>query len=98
MFNNVTVEYLYIFCDGFLFKFKFKLYLKGQSNEIFDLQFFSKFEPACATDQRVKIFSILFKNSLSYSNFKSIPRRVSLPGVSYPCKSISPGYHTPASQ
>ena len=25
--------------------------LKGQSNEIFDLQFFSSFEPALATDQ-----------------------------------------------
>ena len=47
------------------------MFLKGQSNKIFDLQFFSLFEPACATDQRVKIFSILVKNSLSYSNFKS---------------------------
>ena len=79
---------------------------EGQSNEIFDLQFFSSFEPALASDQWVKIFSILVKNSQSYSNFKSenltprgiIPRRVNLPGVSYPCESISPGYHTPASQ
>ena len=79
--------------------------LKDQSNEIFDLQFFSSFEPALATDQWVKIFSNLVKNSQSYSNFKPknlTPRgiilwRVNLPGVSYPCESISPGYHTPAS-
>ena len=31
--------------------------LKGQSNEIFHLQFFSSFEPALTTDQWVKIFS-----------------------------------------
>ena len=41
-------------------------FLKGQSNEIFDLNFFSSFEPACATDQWVKTFSILVKFSLSY--------------------------------
>ena len=35
----------------FLLKF---FYLKGQSNEIFDPQFFSSFEPAWATDQWVK--------------------------------------------
>ena len=29
--------------------------LKGQSNEIFDLQYFSTFEPAWATDYWVKI-------------------------------------------
>ena len=76
--------------------------VKGQSNEIFDLQFFSSFEPAWATDQWVKIFSILVKFSLSYSNFSESPRgmilrRVNLPGVSYCAESISPGYHTPAS-
>ena len=80
--------------------------LKGQSNDIFDLQFFSSFEPALATDQWVKIFLNLVKNSQSNSNFKSenwtpggiVPWRVRLPGVSYHSKSISPGYHTPASQ
>ena len=46
-----------------------KLNLKGQSNEIFDLQFFSSFEPAWATDQGVKIFLILVKFSLSFLNF-----------------------------
>ena len=66
--------------------------LKGQSNEIFDLQFFSSFEPAWAKDLWVKIFSILVKFSLSYSNFSESPRgmilrRVNLPGVSYPGKS-----------
>ena len=82
------------------------LMLKGQSNKIFDLQFFSSIKPALATGQWVKIFSNLVKNSQSCSNFKSknptpqgiIPQRVRLPGVSYPGKSISPGYHTPGSQ
>ena len=63
--------------------------LKGQSNEIFDLWFFSSLKPVWATDQQVKIFSILVKNSPSYTNFKlenltpwgMIPRRVNLPGV-----------------
>ena len=41
-----------------------------QSKEIFDLQFFSSFKPALATDQWVKIFSNLVKNLQSYSNFK----------------------------
>ena len=63
--------------------------LKGQSNKIFNLQFFSSFEPALATDQWVKIFSNLVKNSQSYLNFKSENLT--------PGKSISPGYHTPAS-
>ena len=70
--------------------------LKGQSNEILDL-LFSSFEPALATDQWIKIFSILVKNSQSYSNFKSenltprgiILRRVRLHVVWYPGKTIS---------
>ena len=57
--------------------------VKGQSNESFDLQFcFPPFEPAWATDQWLKIFFILIKISLSYSNFLW----------------ISPGYHTAQSQ
>ena len=95
-------QYFVKFCKSEVVFF----YLKGQSNEIFDLQFISSFEPALASNQWVKIFSILVKNSQIYSNFKSknltswgiIPRRVRLPVVSYPGKSISPGYHTPASQ
>ena len=76
-------------------------FLKGQSNEIFDLNFFSSFEPACATDQWVKTFSILVKFSLSYLNFYESPWgfilcRVNLPGVSNCAESISPGYDTPA--
>ena len=39
------------------------------SNEIFYLQFNSPFEPAWATDQWVKIFSIFVWFSLRYSNF-----------------------------
>ena len=46
-----------------------QIVLKGQSNEIFALQFFLSFELARATDQWVKIFSIFVKISLSYSNF-----------------------------
>ena len=41
----------------------------GPSNEILDLHFFSLFEPSWATDQWVKIFSILVKILLTYSNF-----------------------------
>ena len=62
----------------------FSARLKEQSNEIFDPQFFSSFEPVWATDQWVKIFSILFQISLSYSKFKFE-------------KTDSPGYYTPGS-
>ena len=67
----------------------------GPSKEIFDPHFFSSFEPAWATDQWVKIVSILVKISQSYSNFSVyhtaqsqsprsiILRRVNLPTVSY---------------
>ena len=40
--------------------------LKGQSNEIFDPQFYSSFEPAWATDQCIQMFSILISFSKSY--------------------------------
>ena len=63
-----------------IFQFRQLSGLKGQSNEIFDLQFFSTFEPVWVTDQWVKIF--LVEISLRYSNF-SVE------------KSDSPGYHTP---
>ena len=51
-------------------------FFKGQSNEIFDPQYFSSFEPAWATDQWVKYFRIWFsfhrKNSkLSIKNTDS---------------------------
>ena len=36
-----------------------KKFLKGQSKEIFDLQFFSSFELVWVTDQWVGIFTIL---------------------------------------
>ena len=36
-----------------------KKFLKGQSKEIFDLHFFSSFEPVWVTDQWVGIFTIL---------------------------------------
>ena len=29
MFNNVTVEYLYIFCDGFLIQIQIQIVFKG---------------------------------------------------------------------
>ena len=42
---------------------------KGTVQQDFDLQFFSSFDPAWVTDQRVAIFLILVKISLIYSNF-----------------------------
>ena len=45
--------------------------LKGTVQQDFRPPIFLSFEPAMATDQRVKIFSILVKNLQSYSNFKS---------------------------
>ena len=63
-------------------------FLKGQSREIFDLQFFSWFDPTWATDLSVKIFSILVKNSLSYAFW-----------VWYTMQRVNlPGYDTPTSQ
>ena len=70
--------------------------LKGQSNEIFNLLFFSSLKLVWATDQQVKIFSIFDKNSPSSTNFKfenmtprgMIPRQVNLPGVWYPGESV----------
>ena len=59
-------------------------YLKGQSNEIFDPQFFSSFEPTWATDQWVKIVSFLVSFLPRYSNFsvkKLTPRSILLRGV-----------------
>ena len=80
---------------------------KSQSNEIFDLQFFSSIEPALATDQWVKIFLNLVKNSQSYSNFKSkkltprdiIPRRVNKKPPKHDSLGYdSLGYDTPVGQ
>ena len=63
--------------------------IKGTVQRDFRPLVFSSLKPVWATDQQVKIFSILVKNSPSYTNFKfknlapqsMIPRRVSLPGV-----------------
>ena len=46
--------------------------------------FFSLIEPTWATEQRVKIFSILVKNSSRYSNFKfeNLTSRGSISSVS----------------
>ena len=66
--------------------------LKGQSNEIFDLQFFYHLnQPGPLT------------NGLNYFRFWWSFRRViqifvNLPGVWYCAESISPGYHTLVSQ
>ena len=76
--------------------------LKGQSNEIYNLWFFSSLEPVWATDQQVKIFLILVKNSLSYTTFKFknlTPQGIIPRGVNKnPPKHDSPVYDTPASQ
>ena len=65
--------------------------LKGQSNEIFDPQFFSLSEPAWATDQWVKYFRILFRFPKIFKCFRSsaqyytalsqVPRSIILRGV-----------------
>ena len=55
--------------------------LKGQSNEIFEPQFFSSFEPAWATDQCIKIVSFLVSFSPRYSNFYETTRSIILRGV-----------------
>ena len=73
--------------------------LKGQSNEIFDPQFLSSFEPAWAFDQWVKIFSFLVSFSPRYSSFSEVPRsiilrRVKFCVVSYCAESSSAQYHT----
>ena len=44
-------------------------FLKGQSNEIFELQFVSSFKPAWASDQWVKLFLILVKIFQRYLHF-----------------------------
>ena len=77
--------------------------LKGQSNEIFDPQFFSSFEPAWPTDQWVKIVLFLVSFSLRYSYFFEVPRsiilrRVKFRAVSYCEESSSAQYHTAQSQ
>ena len=45
--------------------------IKGKSNDMFVLQFFLSFEPARATDHRVKIFSILVRILPNYLIFFS---------------------------
>ena len=58
--------------------------LKGQSNQNFDLQFFSSFEPAWATDQWVKTVSFLISFSSRYSYFSGVLRSIILRGVKFP--------------
>ena len=58
-------------------------YIKGQSNEIFDPQFFSSFQPVWATDQWVKTVSFLFSFSPRYSYFSGAPRSMILRRVSF---------------
>ena len=74
------------------------MFLKGQTNDIFNHQFFHSFrfsfKPAWAANQWVKIFSILVKISPGYSIFSEsprgiIPQRFNLPGISYAGESIS---------
>ena len=58
--------------------------LNGQSNEIFDLQFFSSFELVWATDQKVKIFSFLvsFRRDIQILVLKKLtPRSIILCGA-----------------
>ena len=71
------------------------MFCKGTVQRDFWPQFFSSFEPAWVTDQRVKIFSILVEISLGYLNFfiyhtaqSQSPRGTQ----SYCAESISPWY------
>ena len=71
-----------------------KSYIKGTVQRDLLPPFFPSFEPAWATNQQVKTFSILVKISPSYSNFSDsprgiIPRRANLPGVSYPASHLT---------
>ena len=59
------------------------IFLKGQSNQIFDHQFFSSFEPAWATDQCVKIVWFLVSLSPRYSYFSGVPPSMILHGVKF---------------
>ena len=73
------------------------LIVKGQSNEIFDPQFFYHLN---LPDQWVKTCSTLVKNSLSYLNFKFKDSRggIRLWGVEKVRQNMTPGSETPASQ
>ena len=77
MFKNNITDYTHCVTDT--------AELKGQLREILDLQFLLSFEPAWATDQRVKIVSNLVMFSPSYLNFsiekKLTPRSMILRGV-----------------
>ena len=73
--------------------------LKGQSNEIFDPQYFSSFEPAWATDQWVKTVWFLVSFSPRYSYFSWVLRSIILRWVKfravwYCAESSSAQYHT----
>ena len=77
--------------------------LKGVGHKIFDLQFFSLFEPIWAPDKQAKIFSNWVSISRRYSNFlKALQcashRGVRLRGVHHSAESDSAVCITPRSQ
>ena len=76
----------------------FRNFLKGQSNEIFDLQFFlnnSNMPVQMQLTNRFKYFRFWLRICWV---IRILSKKIWLPRVSYPGESISPGYHTPASQ
>ena len=81
-------------------------FFQGTVQRDFRLPIFSTFGPAWATDDWVKIFSILVTIRRVIQMFRNLPgwimgmlpQRVNLPEVSYCAKSISLGYHTAQSQ
>ena len=91
MIENLLIRVIITLCYFFYFS-PFLLLLTEQAN-LFDIFYFSCilisnkiFEPAWATDQWVKIFSILVKISSSFSNFSvqklpPRPRSIILQGV-----------------
>ena len=83
----------YTYCS-YLYAILVRLHLqKWQSNEIFDLKFFSSFKPTWVKGQRIKIFSILIQISPRYLNFKA--QGDWLAGLSHPEEIGSLGYQTP---
>ena len=68
----------------------FSFFIKGTVQRDFRPPFFSSFEPAWATDQWVKILSILVKFSLSYLNFYESPRGIIPRGVNAKSARLGP--------
>ena len=72
---------------------KSKLINKGQSNEIFDPQFFSSFELIWASDKQVKAFSNSVSILLRYSSF-SIKKLTPRSTILYVLRGVKKKFYT----